>query len=81
ELVVSVEDGIRSGGAGSFMADAINSHAGPGRQPGLVILGTPLNYLAQAKPAQILARLGLDGAGIAASVRSAVRNTPDRVGD
>ena len=69
-LVVTVEDGIRIGGAGSFMADAIAS-LDPGRQsPPVLVLGTPPEYIAQGKPAAILASLGLDGPGIAASARA-----------
>jgi 1-deoxy-D-xylulose-5-phosphate synthase len=71
-LVVTVEDGIRVGGAGSFMADALASRS-PGRPtPPAVILGVPAQFIPQAKPSRILARLGLDGPGIAASVRAAL---------
>jgi len=71
-LVVTVEDGIRVGGAGSFMADAIAS-LDPGRQsPPVLVLGTPLEYIPQGKPPAILASLGLDAAGIAASARTAL---------
>src|SRR5205085_8544666 len=53
-LVVTVEDGIRVGGAGSFMADAIAS-LDPGRQsPPVLLLGTPPEYIPQGKPAAIL---------------------------
>jgi 1-deoxy-D-xylulose-5-phosphate synthase len=34
----------------------------------LVVLGIPDRYIAQASPAAILASIGLDGPGIAASV-------------
>jgi hypothetical protein len=34
----------------------------------VVVLGVPDRYIAQAPPAAILATLGLDGPGIAASV-------------
>ncbi len=69
-LVVSVEDGIREGGVGSAIADAINderlsSHlaAGP-----IVICGTPIRFIAQGNPGAIHAELGLDAAGIFATV-------------
>ncbi|MHB1486812.1 MAG: 1-deoxy-D-xylulose-5-phosphate synthase [Acidimicrobiales bacterium] len=81
DLVVTVEDGIRIGGAGSFLADGVNTESGPGNQPGLIMLGTPVEYIAQAKPAQILADLGLDGPGITASVRHALNQARHRVGD
>jgi hypothetical protein len=41
----------------------------------VVSLGIPRTYLAQGKPDRILARLGLDGPGLARSVREAVRGT------
>ena len=70
-LVVTVEDGIRIGGAGSFMADAIAS-LDPGRQsPPVLILGTPPEYIPQGKAPAILASLGLDASGVAASARNA----------
>src|SRR3954447_9099878 len=76
-LVVTVEDGVRIGGAGAYMADAIASvdegHAGPP----VVILGVPDQYIPQAKPSAILAQLGLDGPGIAAAAAKALRAGTD----
>jgi 1-deoxy-D-xylulose-5-phosphate synthase len=67
-LVVTVEDGVRQGGAGTAIADAVTV-IGEGRpSPPLVVLGIPDRYIAQASPAAILASIGLDGPGIAASV-------------
>jgi len=67
-LVITVEDGIRDGGAGSAMALAIAS-VDPGRPTApVVVLGIPDRYIPQGKPAVILADLGLDGAGIARAV-------------
>ncbi|HEV7885940.1 MAG TPA: 1-deoxy-D-xylulose-5-phosphate synthase N-terminal domain-containing protein, partial [Acidimicrobiales bacterium] len=68
ELVVTVEDGVKVGGAGSFIAASL---AGPP----VLSLGVPDAFIAQAKPGSILARLGLDGPGIAASVRAALSST------
>ncbi len=71
ELVVTIEDGLRQGGAGTAMADAVAAHntaAGLGPIP-VEVLGVPDRYLAHGKPDDILAELGLDGAGVAASVR------------
>jgi 1-deoxy-D-xylulose-5-phosphate synthase len=69
-LVVTVEDGLRDGGIGSYMADAItearlasHSTAGP-----IVIIGVPNRFIPQGKPARILSDLGLDAAGIYATV-------------
>jgi 1-deoxy-D-xylulose-5-phosphate synthase len=50
------------------MADAIADLEESRQSPPVLVLGTPDRYIAQAKPAQIHAELGLDGAGIAASV-------------
>jgi 1-deoxy-D-xylulose-5-phosphate synthase len=71
-LVVTVEDGIRVGGAGSHIADAIAVLAPGRRSPPVVMLGTPVEYIAHGKPAAILAELGLDARGIAASVATAL---------
>ena len=76
QLVVTAEDGVRHGGAGAFLVDALAAQvestqvessgvAGPRTR----VLGIPREYLAQGKPDAILASLGLDGAGIAESVR------------
>ncbi|MGI8754815.1 MAG: 1-deoxy-D-xylulose-5-phosphate synthase [Acidimicrobiales bacterium] len=68
--VVTVEDGLRVGGIGSTVADALATRAiGTGRAPQVVVLGTPLEYIPQGNPDAILSRLGLDAAGVAASAR------------
>jgi len=72
-LVVTVEDGIRVGGAGSFLVEAMRDAAGPRHVlPPVAVLGVPRAYVAQGKPDGILAALGLDGPGVAASVRLAL---------
>jgi len=71
-LVVTVEDGIREGGAGSAIADAIAAVEESRAAPPVVVLGTPVEYLAHGHPAQILANLGLDGPGIAAAATKAL---------
>jgi 1-deoxy-D-xylulose-5-phosphate synthase len=71
-LVVTAEDGIREGGAGTLIRSAI-ADLEPGRpSPPVLVLGVPDRYLPQGKPATILADLGLDAAGIARSVNAAV---------
>jgi 1-deoxy-D-xylulose-5-phosphate synthase len=77
-LVVTAEDGVRAGGAGAAMADAIATAAAEAnhRAPRVVVLGVPDDYLAQAPPAKIHADLGLDGPGIAASVLAALEAAP-----
>ena len=71
-LVVTVEDGVREGGAGTAIVAAIGVTAEGRPSPAVVVLGVPDRYIAQASPAAILATLGLDGPGIAASVIRAV---------
>ena len=66
-LVVTIEDGIRTGGAGTFLVDAMRSLPELDRPlPPVRMLGLPLEYIPQGKPDAILARLGLDAAGVTA---------------
>jgi len=60
-LVVTAEDGVR--------------HEG-GPNPLTRILGIPREYIAQGKADQILDDLGLNGAGVAESVRRARQSAP-----
>ncbi len=76
QVVLTVEDGLRQGGAGMFLADALEGVAaggGPagGIPPRVRVLGVPTRYIPQDKPDRILARFGLDGPGIARSAREA----------
>ena len=71
-LVVTVEDGVRVGGAGSAITEAIADLEESRVAPPVLTLGTPDAFIPQAKPARIHAELGLDGHGIAASVRKAL---------
>jgi 1-deoxy-D-xylulose-5-phosphate synthase len=72
-LVVAAEDGVRHGGAGSFLVDAMAAGVESAglSMPAVRVLGVPRQYLAQGKADDILASLGLDGAGIAESLRRA----------
>jgi 1-deoxy-D-xylulose-5-phosphate synthase len=67
-LVVTVEDGIRSGGVGSAIADALWRVPDGAAPVPVLVLGAPDAYIPQGKAEVILAQLGLDGPGIAASV-------------
>jgi 1-deoxy-D-xylulose-5-phosphate synthase len=67
ELVLTAEDGIRDGGIGTTIADQIGSRA---PNVPVRVLGLPTRFVPQGKADHILAQLGLDPAGIAASVRS-----------
>jgi 1-deoxy-D-xylulose-5-phosphate synthase len=70
-LVVTAEDGVRHGGAGAFLLDAMAAQVESAGlpTPATRMLGVPRQFLAQGKADDILASLGLDGAGIAESVR------------
>ena len=65
--VVTVEDGIRDGGIGMSMFDQIGVIS---PELPVEVLGVPTQFIPHGDPKQILARFGLDAAGIAATVRS-----------
>lgn len=69
--VVTAEDGLRIGGAGTFLAYAVAQAADETGMaaPPVTALGIPRAFLPQDRPDNILAGLGLDGPGVAASVR------------
>jgi 1-deoxy-D-xylulose-5-phosphate synthase len=71
-LVVTVEDGIRVGGAGMCFADALAGLDEGRVSPPVVILGTPSEFLPHGDAPTILAGLGLDGPGIVTAVRKAL---------
>ncbi len=79
-LVVTVEDGIRRGGAGMYLAESLRDSLPCGASPPVVNLGIPRAYLAQGKPDQILADLGLDAKGIAAAVHSTLSTLGEPLG-
>jgi 1-deoxy-D-xylulose-5-phosphate synthase len=79
-LVVTVEDGIRTGGAGSAMADAVADLNESRTGPPVLVLGVPVAYIPHAKPDVILAQLGLDGPGIAAATAKALPRRNDLEG-
>lgn len=66
-LVVTVEDGVRVGGFGSTVSDALQQLDVPS-VPRISQLGTPDAYLPHGSAAELAAELGLDAKGIAASV-------------
>ncbi len=75
-LVLTAEDGLRTGGAGTFLADAVARAADEADRfaPPVATLGIPRAFLPHDKPDAILSGLGLDGPGIAASVRRTIRS-------
>ena len=74
-LIVTIEDGIRIGGAGSAIGAAI-ADARPGAvTPPVINLGVPVEYLPWGTSEQLHAELGLDGPGIATTVTDALAAT------
>jgi 1-deoxy-D-xylulose-5-phosphate synthase len=71
-LDVTVEDGIRVGGVGSFIAETLAELDESRVAPPVLILGTPVAYIPQGNAQAILSELGLDGPGIAASAAKAL---------
>jgi 1-deoxy-D-xylulose-5-phosphate synthase len=72
DLIVTVEDGVRSGGAGSFIADSVADLHETRSCPPVLVLGVPTAYIPHGAQEQILSQLGLDGPGIAAAVSKAI---------
>jgi 1-deoxy-D-xylulose-5-phosphate synthase len=66
ELVVTVEDGVREGGAGMSIGDQVSTAT-----TRVEVLGVPVKFMPHGKPDRILANLGLDADGIAATIRKA----------
>ena len=78
EVVITVEDGVRIGGAGTHLRDALAQRAMARGVtcPQSESLGVPKRYLAQAAPESILAGLGLDADGITQSIRGLLKAAP-----
>ncbi|MFP5319782.1 MAG: 1-deoxy-D-xylulose-5-phosphate synthase [Acidimicrobiia bacterium] len=68
-VVVTVEDGLKAGGAGSAIVEALSVLD---RMPRVRVLGVPDQYFPQGNPTRILSDLGLDGPGIASTVVAAL---------
>jgi 1-deoxy-D-xylulose-5-phosphate synthase len=71
-LVVTVEDGIRTGGVGMQIQDALAGLSASREAPPVLILGLPSEFLPQGSPDEVLAACGLDGPGILAETRRAL---------
>jgi 1-deoxy-D-xylulose-5-phosphate synthase len=65
-VVVTLEDGYADGGIGAAIAGRLEAAPTP---PRLAVLGVPVQFIPHGKPDAILASLGLDGRGVAATVR------------
>ncbi|HCB34456.1 MAG TPA: 1-deoxy-D-xylulose-5-phosphate synthase [Acidimicrobiaceae bacterium] len=75
-LVATVEDGVAVGGFGSLVNDSLQRRAAA-VVPRVLQLGTPDDYLPHGDAAGIHAEIGLDPAGIAASVRKMLNRLDD----
>ena len=75
-LVVTIEDGLRNGGAGDGFRDKIESHlhsiGADAASCEIRVLGMPRTYIPHDKPGSILARYGLCADGIVSVVESAL---------
>ncbi|WP_460528426.1 1-deoxy-D-xylulose-5-phosphate synthase [Chitinimonas naiadis] len=69
ELLVTVEENVIMGGAGSAVSEALNAL---GLAKRVLHLGLPDRYVDHGDPAIQLAECGLDAAGIEASIRKAL---------
>jgi 1-deoxy-D-xylulose-5-phosphate synthase len=67
-FVVTVENGVVDGGAGTEIAARLRDSVGPRAMPPLLHLGVPTAYIPHGDPGRIVAGLGLDAAGIADAV-------------
>ncbi|NVD70261.1 1-deoxy-D-xylulose-5-phosphate synthase [Duganella sp. BJB1802] len=66
DYLVTVEEGCIMGGAGAAVAEAL---AAEGIVKPLQMLGLPDKFIDHGDPAKLLASVGLDGAGITASIK------------
>ncbi|MCE8018519.1 1-deoxy-D-xylulose-5-phosphate synthase [Halomonas sp. MCCC 1A11036] len=67
ELLVTLEENVVAGGAGSGVNELL---AAAGVQVALLNLGLPDAFVEHGKPAELLTECGLDAAGIEASIRA-----------
>ena len=72
DLVVTVEENVVAGGAGSAVAEALCAQ---GFAVPVLMLGLPDHFVEHGDPAQLLADCGLDAAGIAKSIRERLHRT------
>ncbi len=66
DLLVTVEENVIQGGAGSAVAECLAQH---GLTNPVMLLGLPDAFIEHGDPAKMLSECGLDAAGIVASVR------------
>ncbi|MFN0186127.1 MAG: 1-deoxy-D-xylulose-5-phosphate synthase [Aquabacterium sp.] len=66
DALVTIEEGAVMGGAGSAVAEALMAH---GVAVPMLQLGLPDHFVEHGDPARLIAMVGLDAAGIEASIR------------
>jgi 1-deoxy-D-xylulose-5-phosphate synthase len=71
DYFVTVEEGCIMGGAGAAVAEAL---AEEGIVKPILMLGLPDKFIDHGDPAKLLASVGLDAAGIAASIKARFGN-------
>lgn len=76
-LVVTVEDGLVAGGVGEAVARAVRDAGGPAQ---VCPLGLATGFVPHGRRDELLAAAGLDAAGIASSVRTALDRSALPVG-
>ncbi|KQZ39992.1 1-deoxy-D-xylulose-5-phosphate synthase [Duganella sp. Root1480D1] len=73
DFLVTVEEGCIMGGAGAAVAEAL---AAEGITKPIQMLGLPDKFIDHGDPAKLLALVGLDAAGIAASIKARFGDEP-----
>jgi 1-deoxy-D-xylulose-5-phosphate synthase len=77
ELIVTVEENVAAGGAGSAVEEAIGAD---GLAIPVLRLGLPDRFVEHGDHAQLLAECGLDAAGIAGAIRARLEQSGRRPG-
>jgi 1-deoxy-D-xylulose-5-phosphate synthase len=75
DVIVTVEEGVTAGGAGSAVAEAL---AADGVAVAVLMLGLPDRFVEHGESQQLLADCGLDGASIARAIREHLEKTAGR---
>ncbi|SFG94422.1 1-deoxy-D-xylulose-5-phosphate synthase [Duganella sp. CF458] len=73
DFLVTVEEGCIMGGAGAAVAEALSA---AGITKPIQMLGLPDKFIDHGDPAKLLALVGLDAAGIAASIKARFGDEP-----
>jgi len=77
DVIVTVEENVISGGAGSAVAESL---AADGLAVPVLMLGLPDQFVEHGDPQQLLSDCGLDAAGIVRAVRERLENAGRRPG-